>query len=55
MNSMLPVSDSPVARSVMACVTDISILKWAESVQANAAQKAQEAKIQQERFVDITR
>ena len=39
----------------MGCVTDISHLKWAEKVQADAAHAAREAKEQQEKFVDITR
>jgi PAS domain-containing protein len=39
--------------SVMACLTDISRLKWAESWQARLAEDAQDAKRQQEAFIDM--
>lgn len=39
-------------KSVMACMTDVSRLKWAEAWQARAAQEAQEAKRLQSEFTD---
>ncbi|KAI8933831.1 hypothetical protein NX059_009533 [Plenodomus lindquistii] len=40
-------------RSVMACTTDISRLKWAETFQARLAAEAREAKRHQEAFIDV--
>ena len=40
-------------RSVMACTTDISRLKWAQSFQARLAAEAREAKRHQEAFIDV--
>ncbi|KAF3037385.1 hypothetical protein E8E12_007989 [Didymella heteroderae] len=40
-------------KSVMACTTDISRLKWAETFHARSAVEAREAKKQQEAFIDI--
>ncbi|OAL53988.1 putative histidine kinase HHK15p [Pyrenochaeta sp. DS3sAY3a] len=40
-------------RSVMACTTDISRLKWAQTFQARLAAEAREAKRQQEAFIDV--
>lgn len=40
--------------SVLGCVTDISHLKWAVRLQAQVAEDAREAKMQQERFMDMT-
>jgi PAS domain-containing protein len=39
--------------SLMACMTDVSRLKWAENWQTRLAQEAQEAKRQQESFIDV--
>jgi signal transduction histidine kinase/ActR/RegA family two-component response regulator len=39
--------------SGMACVTDVSHLKWSEAWQARAAQDARDAKRQQEAFIDV--
>ncbi|KAF1832600.1 hypothetical protein BDW02DRAFT_421108 [Decorospora gaudefroyi] len=39
--------------SVMACTTDISRLKWAQTFQARLAAEAREAKRQQEAFIDV--
>lgn len=39
--------------SVMACTTDISKLKWAQTFQARLAAEAREAKRQQEAFIDV--
>jgi signal transduction histidine kinase len=39
--------------SVMACTTDISRLKWAQTFQARLAAEAKEAKRQQEAFIDV--
>ena len=41
-------------RSIMGCTADISQLKWAESVQTRSRIDAEEAKRQQEQFMDIT-
>jgi signal transduction histidine kinase/CheY-like chemotaxis protein len=40
-------------QSIMACTTDISRLKWAQSFQARLAAEAREAKRQQEAFIDV--
>jgi signal transduction histidine kinase len=40
-------------KSIMACTTDISRLKWAESFHARSAAEAREAKRQQEAFIDV--
>jgi signal transduction histidine kinase/CheY-like chemotaxis protein len=48
-----PYREDEAVLSVMACVTDVSRLKWAENWQARLAQDAQEARRQQETFIDI--
>jgi PAS domain S-box-containing protein len=40
-------------KSIMACTTDISELKWASSYEARQAAEAREAKRQQEAFIDV--
>lgn len=45
--------ENGTVRSVMACTTDISKLKWAQSFQARQAAEAREAKRQQEAFIDV--
>lgn len=40
-------------KSIMACTTDISRLKWAETFHARSALEAREAKKQQEDFIDV--
>ncbi|KAI9808847.1 MAG: hypothetical protein M1827_007170 [Pycnora praestabilis] len=40
--------------SIMGCTADISQLKWVESVQMRSRMDAEEAKRQQEQFMDIT-
>lgn len=40
-------------KSIMACTTDISRLKWAQTFQARLAAEAREAKRQQEAFIDV--
>ena len=40
-------------RSIMACTTDISKLKWAQTFQARLAVEAREAKRQQEAFINV--
>ncbi|KAF2128163.1 hypothetical protein P153DRAFT_294133 [Dothidotthia symphoricarpi CBS 119687] len=40
-------------KGVMACTTDISRLKWAQTFQARLAAEAREAKRQQEAFIDV--
>ena len=40
-------------KSIMACTTDISRLKWTEAFHARAAMEAREAKKQQEAFIDV--
>jgi PAS domain S-box-containing protein len=44
--------ESGQIKSVMACTTDISRLKWAQTVHARSATEAREAKKQQEAFID---
>ncbi|KAH8647404.1 hypothetical protein BX600DRAFT_153472 [Xylariales sp. PMI_506] len=48
-----PYREDETVRSVMACTTDVSHLKWAENWQARLAKDAQEAKRQQEVFIDM--
>lgn len=40
-------------KSIMACFTDISDLKWAEAAEARNAEEARAAKRQQEEFIDV--
>jgi signal transduction histidine kinase len=46
-------SETGQVKSIMACTTDISRLKWAQSFQARLAAEAKEAKRQQEAFIDV--
>lgn len=46
-------SETGSVKSIMACTTDISRLKWAEDFQARLAAEAREAKRQQEAFIDV--
>lgn len=48
-----PRIEDGVVKSVMACMTDVSRLKWTESVEAQKATDAEAAKRQQEEFIDI--
>lgn len=48
-----PYQEDGQITSLMACMTDVSKLKWAENWQATLAQEAQQAKRQQESFVDV--
>lgn len=48
-----PYRENGVTKSIMACTTDISKLKWAQSFQARLASEAREAKRQQEAFIDV--
>ncbi|KAL1612148.1 hypothetical protein SLS60_000371 [Paraconiothyrium brasiliense] len=48
-----PYREGETVRSIMACTTDISRLKWAETFQARLAAEAREAKRQQEAFIDV--
>lgn len=50
--SAIPYVEDGEIKSVVACMTEVSRLKWAESWQARAAQEAQEAKRQQSEFTD---
>lgn len=45
--------ESGQVKSVMACTTDISRLKWAQTFHARSAAQAREAKEQQEAFIDV--
>lgn len=45
--------ESREIKSVMACTTDISRLKWAETFHARSAAEARDAKKQQEAFIDV--
>jgi signal transduction histidine kinase len=48
-----PYAQDGVIKSIMTCVTDVSQLKWAESIESRKAVDAREAKRQQEEFIDI--
>lgn len=48
-----PYRENGEVKSIMACTTDISRLKWAQSFQARLAAEAREAKRQQEAFIDV--
>ncbi|KAF1356035.1 hypothetical protein EJ07DRAFT_167875 [Lizonia empirigonia] len=48
-----PYRENGETKSIMACTTDISRLKWAQSFQARLAAEAREAKRQQEAFIDV--
>lgn len=48
-----PYIEDGEVKSIMACITDVSQLKWAESVEIRKAADAREAKRQQEEFIDI--
>jgi PAS domain S-box-containing protein len=48
-----PYRENGKVKSVMACTTDISRLKWAQTFQARLAAEAREAKRQQEAFIDV--
>lgn len=48
-----PYVQDGVMKSIMTCTTDVSQLKWAESIESRKAADAREAKLQQEEFVDI--
>lgn len=50
--SAFPYIEKGEIKSVMACMTDVSRLKWAESWQAQVARDASEAKRQQSEFTD---
>lgn len=50
--SAVPYMEDGEIKSVMASMTDVSRLKWAEAWHARAAQEAQEAKRQQSEFTD---
>jgi signal transduction histidine kinase len=50
--SAVPYMEDGEVKSIMACMTDVSRLKWAEAWQTRAAQEAQEAKRQQSEFTD---
>jgi signal transduction histidine kinase len=50
--SAVPYMEDGEIKSIMACMTEVSRLKWAEAWQARAAQEAQEAKRQQSEFTD---
>ncbi|KAJ4322435.1 hypothetical protein N0V94_002422 [Neodidymelliopsis sp. IMI 364377] len=48
-----PYRENGETKSIMACTTDISRLKWAQNFQARLAAEAREAKRQQEAFIDV--
>lgn len=48
-----PYRESGTVKSIMACTTDISRLKWAQTFHARSAAQAREAKAQQEAFIDV--
>ncbi|KAH7138609.1 putative histidine kinase HHK15p [Dendryphion nanum] len=48
-----PYREDGKVKSIMACTTDISRLKWSQNFQARLAAEAREAKRQQEAFIDV--
>ena len=46
-------TETGLVTSIMACTTDISRLKWAETFHARSAAEAREARKQQEAFIDV--
>lgn len=48
-----PYPENGHVKSIMACTTDISRLKWAQDYHARSAAEAREAKRQQEAFIDV--
>lgn len=48
-----PYREQGRVKSIMACTTDTSRLKWAQNFQARLAAEAREAKRQQEAFIDV--
>lgn len=48
-----PYPETGNVKSIMACTTDISRLKWAQDYHARSAAEAREAKRQQEAFIDV--
>lgn len=49
-----PLKEDGKVEYIMGCHTDVSHLKWAESVQIRSAEDARDAKRQQELFIDTT-
>jgi PAS domain S-box-containing protein len=49
-----PLMEDGKVKYIMGTLTNVSHLKWAESVQARSAQQASDAKRQQEEFIDMT-
>jgi signal transduction histidine kinase len=49
-----PLKDEEEIELIMMCFTDISALKWAESLQSRIATAAEKSKRKQEEFIDIT-
>ncbi|RDW72853.1 hypothetical protein BP6252_06760 [Coleophoma cylindrospora] len=54
LGSSTPTIENGVMVGLLGCITDISNVKWAEQLQFQIAEAAKEAKLQQERFVDMT-
>lgn len=54
LSNAIPTYDNSIAGNFIGCVVDISALKWAQRVQADAAEKARDAKRLQEQFIDVT-
>jgi signal transduction histidine kinase len=50
---MFPYIEKGEVKSIMACITDISQLKWAKSVEQRKAADAEAARRKQEEFIDI--
>jgi hypothetical protein len=54
MSQSAPNIENGVLVGLIGCMTDISSLKWAEKLQIKSAEAATEAKLHQERLVDMT-
>ena len=53
LSTSFPYMEDGKTKSIMTCTTDISRLKWAETLEARKADEARKAKRQQEEFIDI--
>ncbi|RDW87909.1 hypothetical protein BP5796_03603 [Coleophoma crateriformis] len=54
LGSSTPTIENGSMVGLLGCITDISNVKWAEQLQFQIAEAAKEARLQQERFVDMT-
>jgi signal transduction histidine kinase len=53
LSTSFPYMEDGKTKSIMTCTTDVSRMKWAETLEARKADEARKAKRQQEEFIDI--